>query len=146
MQAVVEINRQDVKLVVFGQPNDDMNEQISSLAKHDSIRFVGWIPSDLAYNYFLASDLGIFPGTHSVLWEQACACGLPCLYKDWEGMRHVNVDGNGAFLYEDSVEELKMRIFDLYEDKNKYLSMKAAAEKCKTEFFYSEIAKRAIEQ
>lgn len=42
------------------------------------------------YSLFQISDLGIFPGTHSVLWE-ACANGLPCIFKHWDGIEHVLV-------------------------------------------------------
>ena len=38
------------------------------------------------------------------LWEQACACGLPGLFKDWHGMHHVNVNGSAEFLKEDSAD------------------------------------------
>jgi hypothetical protein len=103
------------------------------------------IPADKAYDYFLISDLGFFPGTHSVLWEQACACGLPCVFKDWEGMHHVDMGGNCEFLLEDSADVIRNIIFNIYSDKGKIQKMKFAAESCKKEFFYSEIAKRALE-
>ena len=145
MQAVAELDNEKIKLIVFGQPNDQMKPEIETLAKNKNIRFVGWIPADKAYDYFLVSDLGFFPGTHSVLWEQACACGLPCVFKDWEGMHHVNANGNSAFLTEDSVDYIKNIISDIYVSEEKYEKMKAAAESCKKEFFYSEIAKKALE-
>lgn len=143
MQAVAELNGR-ARLIVFGQPNDDMQSELDTLAKNENIRFLGWIPSDKAYDYFLASDLAVFPGTHSVLWEQACACGIPCVFKDWEGMHHVDVGGSCVFLHKDSIEEIKEAISDIIGDKEKYNEMKLAAEKSKKDFSYSEIAKRAI--
>ncbi len=146
INAVKELDNPKVKLIVFGQPNKDMESEFEELSKCDSVRAVGWIESAKAYDYFLAADLAVFPGTHSVLWEQACACGVPSLFKDWEGMHHVCVNGNAALLQEDSVEELKQKIGELVEDKDKYAAMKKAAEECKKDFYYSEIAKRAIGQ
>lgn len=145
MQAVSELEGK-AKLIVFGQPNDDMQDETNRLSKNDNIRYLGWIPSDKAYDYFLASDLAVFPGTHSVLWEQACACGIPCVFKDWEGMHHVDTGGNCEFLHKDSKEEIKAVISSIFDDKEKYSEMKQAAEKSKKDFFYSEIAKKAIEQ
>ena len=146
MQAVAELNNDNIKLIVFGQPKDDMKEIVEKYSKDKNIFCIGWIESDKAYDYFLASDLAVFPGTHSVLWEQACACGIPGLFKDWEGMRHVDLGGNAEFLYEDSVDEIKEKISEIYNDKEKYARMKKVAEEkgIKT-FSYREISKRAIE-
>ena len=145
MRAVSDLNNQNIKLIVFGQPNDEMKPIIQELCKNDSIRFIGWIQADKAYDYFLASDLGFFPGTHSVLWEQACACGLPCVFKNWEGMHHVDVGGNCEFLKNDSAEEIKEMILNIVNDIDKYEAMKkVAVEKGIKTFSYKEIAKRAI--
>ena len=145
MQAVSELEGK-AKLIVFGQHDDEIKNEINRLSEDINIRFLGWIPSDKAYDYFLASDLAVFPGTHSVLWEQACACGIPCVFKDWEGMHHIDVGGNCQFLHKDSTEEIKEVISEIIGDKEKYNEMKQAAEKSKKDFFYSEIAKKAIEQ
>ena len=146
MQAVSEINNEHIKLIVFGQPNDEMSEIINVYSQNDEIKCIGWIQSEKTYDYFLASDLAVFPGTHSVLWEQACACGIPCVFKNWEGMHHVDVGGNCVFLHKDSIDEIKNVILDLYNDKDKYNEMKkVAVEKGIKTFSYRDIARRAIE-
>jgi len=146
MQAVSEINNENIKLIVFGQPNDEMQKIIDTYAENPNIRYLGWIQSEKTYDYFLASDLAVFPGTHSVLWEQACACGVPCVFKNWEGMHHVDVGGNCVFLHKDSIDEIKNVILDLYNDKDKYNEMKkVAVEKGIKTFSYRDIARRAIE-
>ena len=112
-----------------------------------AVRYVGlshWIPSDRVYDYFLASDLAVFPGTHSVLWEQACACGLPGIYKSWEGMKHVDMNGSALFLMNDSVEEIKEKILNIIENKENFQKMRSAAYQGKSFFSYWEISKRAI--
>lgn len=144
MRAVKELNGKNIKLIVFGQTDNEMNEEINQLSADDSIRFIGWIPAEEAYNYFLTSDLAVFPGTHSVLWEQLCACGIPALFKSWDGMHHVCVNGNSDFLYNDSVEEIKAKISEIYDNPEVYERMKSAAENCKREFFYSQIARNAV--
>lgn len=146
MQSVSEIGNKQIKLIAFGNPSDDMKETINSFSAAPNIRYLGWIQSDKAYDYFLASDLACFPGTHSVLWEQACACGIPGIFKHWEGMHHVDVGGNVAFLYKDSAEEIKQVILSLYNNKDKYNEMKKVAEEIGIPTFsYKEIARRAIE-
>ena len=144
MRAVKDINNDNIKLVVFGKQAEGMKDEISFLAEDSHIKYIEWLPADKVYDYFLMADLAVFPGTHSVLWEQACACGLPALFKDWVGMRHVNVNGNCEFLYNDSADEIATKISEIYSDKEYYNRMKSAAEECKKEFFYSEIAKKSI--
>ena len=146
MQAVSQLDNPHIKLIVFGQANEGMQPLIDNLSQSDQIRNIGWIPSDEAYQYFLASDLAVFPGTHSVLWEQACACGIPAVFKHWEGMHHVDVGGNCEFLFKDSAEEIEQLLISIINSKDKYTSMKkAAVEKGIKIFSYNEIAKRAIE-
>lgn len=146
IQAVSKINRDNVKLIVFGQPDAEMKEIIENLCMDKHIRNIGWIDSVKVYDYFLASDLVIFPGTHSVLWEQAAACGVPMFVKDWEGMHHIDAGGNCEFLTEDDPEEMKVKIIELIDCPEKYEKMRSAAvEKAIPMFSYSEIAKRAIE-
>ena len=143
-QAIAEIKRDDLHLIVFGQPTADMEAVMQQMSQNASCHCVGWIDSTKVYDYFLASDLAVFPGTHSVLWEQACACGIPALFKKWEGMHHVCVNGNGKLLVQNSVEELKEHILQLLDDPKAYAAMKNAANACKETFFYSKIAERAI--
>lgn len=146
MHAVSELGYEHVKLLVFGQPNDDMKAEIEELAKDSHIRHIGWIPSDAVYDYFLASDLAFFPGTHSVLWEQACACGLPGIFKKWDGMLHVDVGGNALFLEQDSAAEMQSVIRRLIEEPAVYQKMKQVAmEKAVQVFSYRDIARRSIE-
>ncbi len=145
MEAVSRIDCDKLKLIVFGQPNDEMEPEIEALAKNEKIRFIGWIKAEDSYDYFLASDLAVFPGTHSVLWEQACACGVPCVFKDWEGMHHVDIGGNCEFLREDSAEEMKRVVESIAFDEEKYEKMRLETEKGIKIFSYRDIAKRVIE-
>ena len=145
-EAVKSMNLPKVKLLIFGQPSKDFEETfLTSLNDGDMIRYIGWLPSDAVYDYFLASDLCVFPGTHSVLWEQACACGIPGVFRDWEGMHHVDVGGNAVFLKSDSAKEIVRVLSDLFRCREKLAEMKTVAQtKCIKTFSYSEIAKRAI--
>jgi 1,2-diacylglycerol 3-alpha-glucosyltransferase len=146
MQAIINLNIANIKLVVFGTPDNEMSDIIQNLSKHSCINYIGWIESKEVYNYYLASDLAVFPGMHSVLWEQAVASGIPCVFKAWKGMNHVDVGGNCIFLEYDDIGLIAKTINNLYNDKEKYNSMKmVAGTKGVSEFLYSEIAKRSIE-
>ena len=136
------------KLVIFGSPDEEMEPYFAQLS--GKIRFIGWIPSDEVYRYFLASDLAVFPGTHSVLWEQSVACGLPGIFKHWPGMDHVDVGGNAILLdepegetkYIDLLEQTISKLMDRNSDDEEMC--RVAREKGVKEFSYREIARRAI--
>lgn len=145
IQAVRNIKKTDVKLVVFGTVVPEMKNEIESLIQHENIRYIGWLASDKILDYLLMSDLIVFPGTHSVLWEQAVGVGVPCLFKYWEGMTHVDVGGNCLFLYEDSCTEMENVLMKIVENEKLYSKMKNVAliDGLK-KFSYSDIAKRSI--
>lgn len=144
MKAVANIS--NVKLLIFGNVLDDVKKEFKALINQNkNIIHIGWINSDKVYNYFFAADLVFFPGQHSVLWEQACASKVPCVFEKWEGMEHVNNGGNADFVYPVTVETLKTKIEEL-KFTPKYFEMKAVAESEKTDvFLYSKIAKKSLE-
>lgn len=144
-EAISKINNNNIKLIIFGSLSDDIKNEIDKLGINKNIILVGWISSEESYDYFLASDLAIFPGQHSVLWEQACACGLPCIFKYWEGMDHVDVGGNCKFLYDDNTDEIVKMINYISENKDVYKKMKLIAmNKGIQSFCYSNIAEKSL--
>ena len=146
IQAVSDLNFDDIKLIVFGTPSPELKSEIETLSQSNKIKSIGWITPDETYDYFFAADLAIFPGTHSVLWEQAVGIGLPCIFKQWEGIRHIDVGGNCLFLEHGTREEIFNAISSLYKNKALLANMKQIAmSKGISEFAYSQIAKRAIE-
>jgi 1,2-diacylglycerol 3-alpha-glucosyltransferase len=146
IQAVKELVNENVKLIIFGTSNQQMKPIIENLCRSNQIRNIGWIESDKVYDYFLASDLVVFPGTHSVLWEQSVGTGMPGIYKYWKGMDHIDLGGNCQFLYYDQVIEIKKVIEGILNNHDKYKKMKKVAEELGIkEFSYKEIAKKSIQ-
>ena len=146
VDAITDINRNNIHLILFGRYEKDMLDMSDKLNSTPNVHFIGWVSADDAYNYFLASDLAVFPGTHSVLWEQSCACGLPGIYKDWEGgFNHVDLKGNCILLSKDTVLGIKEALLSLIDDKDRYDKMREHASiECRKEFSYIEIAKKSI--
>lgn len=138
----------EVRLLVFGKPADDFAEAFASMVNGNcQVINIGWIKSDAVYDYFLAADMAVFPGTHSVLWEQAVACGVPCAVKHWHGMEHVNVNGNCAFInYGDTPDSAAIHraLAPVLTTPALLDRMKQAAALCREDFLYSNIAKKAI--
>lgn len=146
MQAIKEIGRKDIKLIVFGSVIEELQESIKNLSDGKKIQYIGWISSEDSYRYFAAANLVIFPGRHSVFWEQVAGLGIPLVVKYWEGTTHVDVGGNCDFLYHDSVDEIKSKILELVNNKEKYKFMSSkASQKGKEIFSYKQIAQKSLE-
>lgn len=136
----------EVKLLVFGQVGEDVKEEFERILREsENIHFVGWVASDRVYDYFFAADLVVFPGQHSVLWEQACAAKVPCVFEAWEGMDHVNNGGNSDFVKEVTAESLREKICELcYTPKHEKMKQVARSEATDI-YLYSSIARKSLE-
>ena len=146
MRAVINLNLKHIKLIVFGKPDKNMEKDILKLSDYESIRYVGWVEPEKVYDYYFASDLAFFPGTHSVLWEQAVGVGLPAVFKKWDGIQHVDLGGNCLFIETGEIDEIEKTIINIFNDKQQFLTMKQIAIDKGIEYFsYSNIARRAIE-
>lgn len=146
LEAMKELNKSNIHLVLFGMPNEEMLQAIKKLSNINNVHQIGWLEPNQIYHYLFAADLGVFPGTHSVLWEQAVGIGLPCLFKRWDGIQHIDVGGNCLFLEKGDKEELAERILYIKKSTKFYNKMKdIALDKGMNTFSYFEIAKRAIE-
>lgn len=146
MKALKEIKNTKLKLLIFGSVVEDMKDEFMELCDADErIQYIGWIASNDTYPYFAAADLAIFPGRHSVMWEQVAGQGIPMICKYWDGTTHVDVGGNVIFLHEDSKEEIKKVVESLMDKGKEYQEMLQVAQQvAKKRFSYNEIAKRAI--
>lgn len=146
IDAVQKINNKNVYLLIFGNMTKDMEDYCSPKITAN-IKYAGWIDSKQVYPLFLASDLAVFPGTHSVLWEQSIACGLPGIFKDWDGgFSHIDCGGNAILIKDITEDLLKNVIVDIVEDKDKYLTMRRISEESvRYLFHYIEIAKKSIQ-
>lgn len=146
MEAVKHIDNPKVKLIVFGSVTPELKDKVEALADDKNIQYIGWVRSEESYHYWAACDLAVFPGRHSVFWEQVAGMGIPMICKYWDGTTHVDAGGNVAFLRKDSADEIENAILNLTSDNmKKYRTMKAVAEgPGKNMFSYLEISKRAL--
>jgi len=146
LRSFKKIKNELFRLIIFGSVSEDIKDEFEREIKDDPrIIYIGWLKSDEVYNYYLASDVAIFPGSKSILWEQAIATGLPLICKRWEGMEYVDLGGNCIFIEKDDEEELINKMEKIYKDTELYKEMKKIAEiKGRKEFSAQEIVKRAL--
>jgi len=145
MEAIQKINDPKVKLIVFGSVADSLKKQVFRLLDGVKVQYIGWVESEKSYEYFAAADLVVFPGRHSVFWEQVVAMGIPMICKYWQGTTHIDCGGNVKFLKEDSVEEIQRVIQSILDNPYQYKRMLHVAQVNGKEIFsYMDIAKRSI--
>lgn len=137
--------KHQIHLIIFGRVEKDLSEYMSQV-KDANIHILGWLTPKETNDYYLASDLACFPGSHSTLWEQANACGLPGIFKDWDGgYSHIDIGGNCILLKADTSDAIAQAIEHLTTHPTEYDAMKLVAEtKCRKIFSYTRIAKKAI--
>jgi len=146
MNAIKEIEDKKVKLIVFGSVTVELKKEFNELLVPNKVIYLGWLNQQQSYQILALADLAVFPGRHSVYWEQAVGMGIPCIFKYWKGTTHVDVGGNCKFLYTDSVEEIRNNIQDILNNKNTLIQMKESAYSSGREnFLYSNISKRSLE-
>ena len=144
MDAVNKINNPKLKLIIFGSVIPELKEEIEKRCS-DRVKYIGWVLAADSYDYFAAADLAVFPGRHSVFWEQVAGQGIPLLVKKWNGTTHVNCGGNVRFLTQDSASEIEEAIKEIVLEDN-YKAIKKCAQEAAHIFMYSDIAARSVEE
>lgn len=134
----------DVRLLIFGSLSDEEDFKAKFNDKCDGriVIYAGWIKGKESYNYFEASDLVMFAGYHSVLWEQAAGQGKPCLVRYITGQTHIDHGGNCLFIRNFTTADIQSLIKEAI---NNYKSISKVASESAHYFSYNEIAKRALE-
>jgi 1,2-diacylglycerol 3-alpha-glucosyltransferase len=150
LTAFAELTRRNpelrVWLVVFGEPVAELESEFRRLSAQRRVITLGWLPAERSHEVFWSSDFAVFPGTHSVLWEEAAGLGLPLAVKRWSGIEHIDVGGNCMFLETSDVPDIYRVMHQIVTDPLLYSAMKAVASSVAVaEFSYSRIAARALE-
>jgi len=145
LEAFQNLTNPSIKLILFGSITDEMKEQLELLVKQKNVSFLNWLDNKEIFETLLAADLGFFPGTHSILWEQCVGIGLPCIFKKWFGIDHVDVGGNCRFLDEINPMAIKKEIEAVASNKTIFEKMKLAAlNNGREKFSYYRIAQYSI--
>lgn len=147
IKALEILNNPNLTLILFGSVAKEISEEFYFLLNRNiNIKFYEWLNDDEFYRLMFVSDLAIFPGSKSALWESAIGMGLPIVCQYWEGMDYINLKGNIEYLRTNGdSNEISIMISRLYNDRNKLISMqKIAFEKGLDSLSYNNIAKRIL--
>jgi len=129
-------------LFIFGQKENcfDLGEF------KDGVIYLRWLTPAQIYEYYLASDVAVFPGSQSVLWQQAIASGLPLICKYWAGCEYLDLGGNVFFLEKENSDYLANLMAKFIQFPMLRTEMgRISNDNGKVIFSYREIAGRLIE-
>ena len=141
--AMEKMNNKHLHLIICGVLTPEMSHLKHRVEDNPQIHHLGWCNAQRVMNCMVSSDLVCFPGTHSTLWEQSIGVGLPAIFKRWDGMEHVNVNGNCLFVKGEDEKELIDAITQIVNEPF-YSSIAKKAVLASKSFLYSQIAKKAI--
>lgn len=135
-----------VHLIVFGKPTTEVQAALVDVHLDPHVHMLGWTPSADIYRIFWASDVAFFPGTHSVLWEEAIGHGLAAVFHRWHGMDHIDLGGNAIFIEDGlaSTIDFTLRLLTAHDSATVRRMTAIAAQKGPREFSFSKIALKAI--
>ncbi len=100
----------------FGQATPEVQAELDGIDIHEHVHMLGWTPANEIYRIFWAADFALFPGTHSVLWEEAIGHGLGTVFHHWRGMDHLDIGGNTRIIHDATPETLDRLLADLTAD------------------------------
>ena len=142
MEAVKD--NKDIRLFIFGSIGDDIKMRFNNLLS-DNTTYLGWLSQEETYAALKACDIAIFPGRHSVIWEQCVGLGVPIVVRSWPGTKHVDIGGNCIFLENGSLQEIKQIINRLLDKEYLKQLTSNANSNNKTQFSYKNIAEKSIQ-
>lgn len=143
MKAINNLSENHIKLLVFGSITQELKKKFYDLC-NENIIYVGWQTASDTYNIIAAADLVIYPGRHSVLWEQTVAQGKPMIVKYWNGINHLDMGGNIKFLYKDDLDEIQDLLKSIVNTPQYIQMLIKANQKEKEKFLYSRIAEKSL--
>lgn len=148
VNAVEKLNDENprVKLLIFGPILNDINDiLVTKIENSNFITYFGRLKVEEYYKLFLSSDIAVFPGGHSVLWEEALSCGLAMLVTKIYGAENYDLGGNVKYLEFSTSNEILLKLKEII-TKDKYKKMKMISKRnAENIFSYEAISKKVLE-
>lgn len=136
----------NARFLLFGAVLPEIKEEFDTLLNNDSrMKYIGYVKSQEVHKYFLAADFGLFPGRHSVLWEEAIGCGLPCLFHKYEEHDHTEICENCIRMTSHDEKDIQAVLERVLDNKAFYEKLKRQSLLAAKEYSYHTIAKKSLE-
>lgn len=146
IDAVAALNKHNIKLIVFGAVSEDCATAISErVSKYSSwLIYTGHLQQKDYYELYIASDIAVFPGGQSAIWQEAIGCGLPLLICDVQGVGYLDRGGNVKFIKDAAIVSIRDGLEEMLKD-NAFKKMSEVAKSVAANYFsYRRIADQVL--
>jgi len=146
-EAFCRLDRRDWWLMYVGSMDPDIRTQVEQAAGETArLVFTGFLSGAEVLEHIAASDLAVFPGAHSVLWEQTVCLGVPAVfYEEVEGDASHLSNGNALFLHRGDAREILDCLNRLCFNESMLVRMgKQAREYAEKNLSYEKTAEKAL--
>lgn len=156
VSAVANCEAADVHLIVVGEAMAGQalykQQLLDAAGGSPKIHFVGWVDAADVYRFIDAADLAVFPGSQSVLWQQAISMGLPLIVaaetdRARQDPSYLNLHGNMIILakHDIVVDVIRSHILRLAANRKLLRDLSLAAERTASELLdYNRIVVRTF--
>ena len=132
----------DIELVVFGPVIPKLQKSFNYiLSNSKNIKYINWLEPKESLKLFSIADLVIFPGRHSVFWEQVQGLGVPMLIQKNSNTDHFDAIPSVVTYESNEIEEKLTEIIS----GNKIKKLRTLAQNLKKSYYYSNIVLETIE-
>ena len=146
INGILLLNNPNVKLFLFGGIAKEYEKEIIPLISDNSswIVYFGPLSPNDYYNIYLSSDLAVFPGSQSAIWQEAIGCFLPIVvyYRDGQ-TQYLNRCGNATFFENQDEKSIASKLDEVLNN-NKLKIMKEAALEASQFFSYRTSSSKII--
>lgn len=146
LSAFEKMNNDKAYFILFGKIFDDVYDEIMPIiSRCDHIKYLGFIDGKTVMNYLFAADFGVFPRLHSVLWEEAMGCELPCVFGRYPGGNHIDICDNCIIIDDYSENKILEVMNKVINDVEYYSVLKQNSIRTASAFSYHTIADKSVE-
>lgn len=132
--------------VIFGTIAPDVEALVKPFIGHHCVRFLGWLSPNEIHKYLWGADVAVFPGTHSVLWEETVGLGVPAIFRRWHGIEHVDLGGNCILVDGPGIGTTIKRMIEIEKDPKMLYELQDSAQTLGPKAFrYSLIAEKSLQ-
>ncbi|HLK17927.1 MAG TPA: glycosyltransferase family 4 protein [Bryobacteraceae bacterium] len=134
-----------IRLLIVGSGpvayTDELNRRIRT-SPHDWARLIPAVPNSELPALLSAADIGVWPGTESIVHLEAMSCGLPIIIRDLASLRDV-VAGGAGLLTSGKPDDIRAKLRDLLTNADLRQSIRQRARsKVETQLCWKRLAER----
>ena len=133
IRAVEELNGRGMKisLVLFGSFNDELTQKLANNSKVVVVK--DWCDRQSTLELLKMADIAVWPIHHTTLIEDSISCLTPLILRKTRTTEHL-INGNGIFIENGTVNEMKAAIVQITKKDSTYLTSRCNAMRDKIDY------------